>query len=132
MDLPSLVAVLSVFAAGVIYPLELDKRLPQLTLLQAGLLLLIARAIDFATFLIATGGKAAANEINPVYQLLLGIASHEGAAVLSQLVGLLLIGVTLACFWKGGSKRAVLSWLASFAVLSFVGAFFNVIGGIPV
>lgn len=130
MNLSGLVVVLSVFAAGVIYPLELDKRLPQLTLLQAGLLLLIARAIDFATFLIAAGGKAAANEINPAYQLLLGIASHEGAAVLSQLIGLLLIGVTLACFWKAGSKRAVLSWLASFTTLSFAAAYFNIVNGI--
>lgn len=132
MDFSGLVVVLSVFAAGVIYPLRLDKRLPRLTLLQAILLLLIARAIDFTTFLIAAGGKAAANEINLMYQLLLRTTSHEGAAILSQLIGLLLVGATSFCFWKAGSKRAVLSWLASFTTLSLVGAFFNAIGGIPI
>lgn len=128
----SLIGILSILLAAVFYPIKLDKILPQLKLLQAVLLLLIARALDFTTFLVVTGGKATAQELNPAYQLLLQNVSHNGAAVLSQLIGLLLMGATLTCFWKAGSRRGVLTLLAAFSAFSLVGAFFNVIGGIPI
>lgn len=125
------IVLLMILAAAVIYLLRLDERLPQLSLFQVVLLLLIAQMLDFTTFIIVTGGKATSLEINPAYQLLLTILTHTSAAVGSHVAGLLVVGIVILCFWLRGSRRGTLTWLAVSTVFSLVGAFFNAAGGIP-
>lgn len=110
-----------------LYLLKLDERLPQLTLLRALLLLLIARIIDLTTFLIAADGEVVAREMNPVYQSLVKVISHEGAVVFTGAIGFLLIGAWSAGVWGlMGSKRLVLAFLVGCVVASLVGAASNV------
>lgn len=128
--------VLLFLTAGIIYPLKLDKRLPQLPLLQVLMLLFIARAVDFATFLIATGGRVAAYELSPVYQFLLRVL-HGGVTIclIHQLIAALLAGGILSLLWRcksrrWGSRRGALTWAVVATSFSFVAAYFNIVNGI--
>lgn len=118
--------VLGMLVVVPLYLLKLEERLPQLTLLRAMLLLLIARMADLATFWIATGGEATAQEINPVYQFLVKTISHEGTVVLTGVVGFLLIGAWSAYLWRRGSKRVAFAFLVGCTVLSLAGAASNI------
>jgi len=129
--------VLLFLTAGIIYPLKLDKRLPQLPLLQVLLLLFIARALDFTTFLIATGGRVAAYELSPVYQFLLRVSLRGGVTIclIHQLIAVLLAGGILSLLWRcksrrWGSRRGALTWAVVATSFSFAAAYVNVTNGI--
>lgn len=126
-----LIGILSIVAVAAIYPLKLDKRLPYLTFLQVLLLLFIAQALDFMTFVVATGGKPATEELNPIYQSLLKVLSRGDAAIFSQkLIMVLLVCTVLACFRRWGSRRGVLTWTIALTSFSLVAVYFNVVNGI--
>lgn len=126
-----LIGILSIFAAAGLYLYKLDE-IPGLTVFQALLLMLIARATDLTSFLMVTGGKVSSQELNKGYQVFVKFLPHVGAMALVQVAGLLLVGSVIVCFWLAGSRRGVLTWIAVFTTFSLVAAFFNLAGGIPI